>query len=66
MASAAEASIRARHRETVDGVVGGHAGLCRCSCGTTWTDPDMPCPRLDAELEELHHARFDDDGAPAR
>ncbi|MDB5042183.1 MAG: hypothetical protein JWN27_2909 [Candidatus Eremiobacteraeota bacterium] len=64
MATEAEATIRKRHHATQDGVVGGHGGICRCSCGKTWVDPDGDCPALDAELEELHRARMDDDGAP--
>jgi hypothetical protein len=62
----AEAALRERHIETQESVVGGHGGACRCSCGAHGFDPDLGCPRLEEELEALHHARFDDDGGPAR
>lgn len=66
MPPTAEAALRARHRAVPGDTVAGVATICRCSCGETWPDPDLDCPRLEHELDELHHARMDDDGAPAR
>ncbi len=66
MTTEAEATVRKRHRDQQEGVVGGDGGVIVCSCGTRRYDPDTDCPRLDAELEELHQARFDDDGGPGR
>jgi hypothetical protein len=61
-----EAAIRARHRDVPGSVHAGVLTICRCSCGAAWPDPDLDCPRLEADLEELAHHRLDDDGAPAR
>jgi hypothetical protein len=66
MPPTAEAALRARHRAVPGDAVAGVATISRCSCGASWSDEDLDCPRLETELEELAHHRLDDDGGPAR
>jgi hypothetical protein len=59
-----EATIRQRHHDMQDAVVGGWGGMVRCICGTNRSDPDMECPTLEAEIDDFFRARLEDDGGP--